>query len=71
MRDPRLFNNHCDDQLKSTFDCACIQVHLMGKPAPVMYEEALQLLDLQPADVIAIGDSLVGVCAESGPIVFV
>jgi FMN phosphatase YigB (HAD superfamily) len=31
----------------------------MGKPALVIYKEALQLLGLQPAEVVAIGDSLV------------
>jgi len=34
------------------------EVHLMGKPAVVIYEEALRLLDLAPEEVIAIGDSL-------------
>lgn len=34
------------------------QVHLMGKPNPVIYEAARKLLDLQPSEVIAIGDSL-------------
>lgn len=36
-----------------------MQVHLMGKPDPVIYEAARKLLDLQPSEVIAIGDSLV------------
>jgi FMN phosphatase YigB (HAD superfamily) len=36
-----------------------MQVHLMGKPALVIYEEALQLLGMRPEEVVAIGDSLV------------
>ncbi|GAB4815008.1 hypothetical protein N2152v2_002054 [Parachlorella kessleri] len=34
------------------------EVHLMGKPAPLIYEEALTLLALPAAEVIAIGDSM-------------
>lgn len=33
-------------------------VHRMGKPARVIYEEALRMLQLDPDEVIAIGDSL-------------
>jgi HAD superfamily hydrolase (TIGR01459 family) len=33
-------------------------VHLMGKPASVIYNGALELLDLPAAEVLAIGDSL-------------
>lgn len=33
-------------------------VHLMGKPAPVIYEAAMQQLGLPPASLVAIGDSL-------------
>lgn len=33
-------------------------VHRMGKPAKIIYEEALRMLQLAPDDVIAIGDSL-------------
>lgn len=36
-----------------------LQVELMGKPALVIYNEALQLLGLEASEVIAIGDSLV------------
>ena len=35
-----------------------MQVHLMGKPAPIIYEEAVALLALPAAEVIAIGDSM-------------
>lgn len=34
------------------------EVHRMGKPARVIYEQALRMLQLDPDDVIAIGDSL-------------
>ncbi|KAK9810178.1 hypothetical protein WJX72_006196 [[Myrmecia] bisecta] len=34
------------------------EVHLMGKPAPVIYETALAMLGLPRQEVIAIGDSL-------------
>jgi hypothetical protein len=34
------------------------EVHLMGKPAPVIYGEAAELLGLQPGELLAIGDSL-------------
>lgn len=34
------------------------QVHLMGKPAPIIYEVALRMLGLAPEEVVAIGDSL-------------
>lgn len=36
-----------------------LQVHLMGKPDPVIYSAARTMLDLAPSEVIAIGDSLV------------
>ncbi len=36
-----------------------LQVILLGKPAPVIYEAAMQLLGLtSPGEVLAIGDSL-------------
>lgn len=36
-----------------------MQVCLLGKPAPVIYQTAMQLLGLEsPADILAIGDSL-------------
>ncbi len=35
-----------------------LQVHLMGKPAPIIYDSARQQLGLAPSEVIAIGDSL-------------
>lgn len=34
------------------------QVHRMGKPDPIIYDRALEMLGLHPEDVIAIGDSL-------------
>lgn len=34
------------------------QVHRMGKPDPIIYHRALEMLDLHPKDIIAIGDSL-------------
>lgn len=34
------------------------EVRLMGKPAPVIYEAALQQLGLEASQVLAIGDSL-------------
>ena len=34
------------------------QVHLMGKPSPLIYEAAGRLLDLAPADLVAVGDSI-------------
>ena len=34
------------------------RVVLMGKPAPVIYEQALAMLGLPPAQVVAVGDSL-------------
>lgn len=36
-----------------------LQVELMGKPALVIYKEALQLLGFKASEVVAIGDSLV------------
>ncbi len=36
-----------------------LQVILLGKPAPIIYESAMQLLGLtDPREVVAIGDSL-------------
>ena len=35
-----------------------MQVVLMGKPGKDIYDEALQLLQLEPSEVLAIGDSL-------------
>eukprot|EP00873_Tetraselmis_striata_P044413 jgi/Tetstr1/464677/TSEL_009429.t1 len=34
------------------------EVHLMGKPAPVIYEGAMALLGLDAAEILAVGDSL-------------
>jgi ribonucleotide monophosphatase NagD (HAD superfamily) len=34
------------------------EVHLMGKPAAIIYREAARLLGLQPGELLAIGDSL-------------
>ncbi len=34
------------------------EVHLMGKPAAIIYKEAARLLQLQPGQLLAIGDSL-------------
>ncbi len=34
------------------------EVVLLGKPAAVLYEEALRLLNLRKSEVVAIGDSL-------------
>jgi ribonucleotide monophosphatase NagD (HAD superfamily) len=34
------------------------EVHLMGKPASIIYQGALQMLDLPAEEVLAIGDSL-------------
>ena len=34
------------------------QVVLMGKPAPAIYSAALELLQLPPGEVVAVGDSL-------------
>lgn len=34
------------------------QVYRMGKPDPIIYHRALEMLDLHPEDIIAIGDSL-------------
>ena len=34
------------------------QVHLMGKPAPLIYQAALEMLGLPPAACLAVGDSL-------------
>jgi HAD superfamily hydrolase (TIGR01459 family) len=34
------------------------EVHLMGKPAAIIYEGALEMLDLPAREIIAIGDSL-------------
>lgn len=33
-------------------------IHRLGKPDPVAYTEALRLADVQPSDVLAVGDSL-------------
>lgn len=35
-----------------------LQVHLMGKPSPIIYEAAGRLLSMAPADLVAVGDSL-------------
>lgn len=42
-----------------SFWLLAMQVVLMGKPAPVIYEAAAELLSLQPHELVAIGDSLV------------
>lgn len=34
------------------------EVHLMGKPSPVIYQAALGMLGLQPHEVLAVGDSM-------------
>ena len=37
-----------------------IQVHALGKPAPAIYDAAMQLLEMtDPTQVVAIGDSLI------------
>ncbi len=47
------------------------EVVLLGKPAAVLYEEALRLLNLRKSEVVAIGDSLqhdiAGACAALLP----
>ena len=35
-----------------------LQVHLMGKPDPIIYEVALDMLQLPRESIVAIGDSL-------------
>ena len=35
-----------------------LQVHLLGKPDPVIYEQALKLLGLPADQVLAVGDSV-------------
>lgn len=35
-----------------------LQVHLMGKPDPIIYKVALEMLQLPKESIVAIGDSL-------------
>ena len=35
-----------------------LQVHLLGKPDPVIYKKAMSLLGLQPDEILAVGDSV-------------
>ena len=37
---------------------AVVQVHLLGKPAPVIYEAAMDIMGLPADQVLAVGDSI-------------
>ena len=39
-------------------EACAVQVHLLGKPDPVIYKQALKMLDLPSEQVLAIGDSV-------------
>lgn len=39
-------------------DCSSLQVQYMGKPDPIIYKVALEMLQLPKESIVAIGDSL-------------
>ena len=49
---------HLSDGCCSGLSLSTVQVHMLGKPDPVIYKTALELMDLDPDQILCVGDSV-------------